>query len=211
MTHATTDIIVHIVDDDAAMRDALDWLFRTRGVACRQWESGDAFLSAWTPDLPGCLLLDIRMPGVSGLEVFDTLMTYGAPQPVIFLSGHGDLPSAVEALKRGAADFIEKPFNDNELVDRVIAAWVASSQKRQAQSLAAQRRALLDTLSAREREVLRCVLDGMLNKQIADALKVTMRTVETHRARVIEKMKVKNTVELARLFGLDSPDLDAQG
>ncbi|WMD23682.1 response regulator [Achromobacter seleniivolatilans] len=195
--------MVHIVDDDAAMRDALAWLFQTRNVHAYQWDSGEAFLSAWEPAMPGCILLDIRMPGMSGLEVFDALLERHASQAVVFLSGHGDLASAVEALKRGAADFIEKPFNDNDVVDRVLAAGVAAAKKRQAAQLAEQRETLLKTLSVRERDVLRCVLQGMLNKQIADMLGVSMRMVEVHRARVLEKMGLRNVVELARLFGHD--------
>ena len=199
--------IVNIVDDDAAMRDALAWLFHTRQVPTQLWDSGEAFLSAWRPDLPGSVLLDIRMPGISGLDVFDALIAQRAPQAVVFLSGHGDLASAVEALKRGAADFIEKPFNDNDLVDRVLAAGAAANARRQAAQRIEQRDILLKTLSARERDVLRCVLQGMLNKQIADALGVSMRMVEVHRARMLEKMGLRNVVEVARLFGHDFHEL----
>jgi len=195
---------VHIVDDDPAIRDALAWLFLSRRVPTRQWPSGEAFLAAWTPEMPGCILLDIRMHGMSGLEVFDRLIELGAVQPVVFLSGHGDLPLAVEALKRGAADFIEKPFNDNDLVDRVLVA----QREAAAQRLAQRRRADLErrraALSAREREVMQHVLEGKLNKQIAEDLGVSMRTVEVHRARILEKMGVRNVVELARLLGPDS-------
>lgn len=195
--------IVNIVDDDSAMRDALAWLFHSRQISTRLWESGEAFLSAWTPTLPGCVLLDIRMPGLSGLDVFDALMAQRAPQAIVFLSGHGDLASAVQALKRGAADFIEKPFNDNDLVDRVLAAGTAARARRQAALRTEQRDLFLKTVSVREREVLRCVLQGMLNKQIADTLGVSMRMVEVHRARLLEKTGMRNVVELARWFGHD--------
>lgn len=193
--------LVHIVDDDPAIRDALAWLFLSRRVDARQWESGETFLAAWEPAMPGCILLDIRMAGMSGLEVFDQLLERGAVQPVVFLSGHGDLPLAVEMLKRGAVDFIEKPFNDNDLVDRVLIALDRGAERAQAQRRRAdleQRRA---SLSSREHEVMQQVLEGKLNKQIAEALGVTMRTVEVHRARVLEKMGVRNSVELARLLG----------
>ena len=184
---------VHIVDDDAAIRDSLDWLFRSRGVACATWPSAEKFLAAWRPDLAGCLLLDIRMSGMSGLALFDRLKAIGCPLPVIFLTGHGDVPSAVAAIKKGARDFVEKPFNDNDLVDRVLAALAEDDRRR-------DRAARLAGLTAREREIMDLVLAGRLNKQIADDLGISMRTVEVHRAHVFEKMGVKTAVELARLL-----------
>lgn len=192
--------LVHIVDDDPAIRDALSWLFATRQVNTERWECGEAFLNALDPETQGCILLDIRMDGLSGLEVFEQLRQRQSCLPVIFLTGHGDLPLAVTALKQGAADFIEKPFNDNDLVDRVLEVlrnYEASQEARDHEQALEQR---LDTLSQREREVLALALEGRLNKQIAQDLNITMRTVEVHRARALEKMQARTLIELARLL-----------
>ncbi|WP_439271959.1 response regulator transcription factor [Pseudochrobactrum sp. HB0163] len=193
---------VHIVDDDEAIRDSLSWLFRSRGVGVTTWPSGEAFLQAWSPDMHGCILLDMRMDGMSGLEVFDRLISLHARQPVIFLTGHGDIPLAVECLKQGAADFLEKPFNDNNLVDRVLDALSKAKERaasdRQREALRRKRA----QLSPRENEVLSMILEGLLNKQIADRLDITVRTVEVHRAHIMEKMNARNAVELARLISL---------
>lgn len=199
--------LVQVVDDDPAIRDSLEWLLYSRGVSSQLWPSGEAFIEGWTPELKGCILLDIRMNEMSGLEVFNWLLARKAPQPVVFLTGHGDLPLAVEALKRGAADFIEKPFNDNDLVDRVLSAIRKGEARLDRYRREQERETRLATLSAREVDVLQKVLLGLLNKQIADELTISMRTVEVHRARVLEKMGVRNVVELARLFGPE----DGQG
>lgn len=191
---------VFIIDDDDAIRDALAWLLESRGVPAATFASAEEFLEAWRPDLTGCLLLDIRMDGMSGLDLFDRLRHIGCGSPVIFLTGHGDVPMAVEALKKGAMDFVEKPFNDNELVDRIIAALVFE-QRRQAEAAGkASVAARLALLTTRERQVMDLVLVGKLNKVIADELGITMRTVEVHRAHVFEKMGVKTAVELAQLL-----------
>ncbi|HRL22427.1 response regulator transcription factor [Alcaligenes sp. SDU_A2] len=198
MTKPISAPLVHIVDDDDAIRDALSWLFSTRQVDTQVWSSGEAFLQAMTPETSGCILLDIRLGGISGLEVFERLRQMHATLPVIFLTGHGDLPLAVNALKQGAADFIEKPFNDNDLVDRVLEVLRSYrlSQAERASENALERR--LDTLSQREREVLGLALEGRLNKQIAEDLNITMRTVEVHRARALDKMQARSLLELAR-------------
>ncbi|MGE8547701.1 MAG: response regulator transcription factor [Alcaligenes sp.] len=200
MTEPLSAPLVHIVDDDDAIRDALSWLFATRRVDTRAWSSGEAFLQAITSDTQGCVLLDIRMGGISGLEVFERLRQMHSDLPVIFLTGHGDLPLAVNALKQGAADFIEKPFNDNDLVDRVLEVLRSyqASQAERASEDALERR--LETLSQREREVLGLALEGRLNKQIAEELNITMRTVEVHRARALEKMQARTLLELARVL-----------
>ncbi|MGO3871908.1 MAG: response regulator transcription factor [Alcaligenes sp.] len=192
--------LVHIVDDDPAIRDALSWLFATRQVNTELWDSGEAFLNALGSDSQGCILLDIRMDGLSGLEVFEQLRERQSCLPVIFLTGHGDLPLAVTALKQGAADFIEKPFNDNDLVDRVldVLRTYEANQAERANEQALEER--LETLSQREREVLALALEGRLNKQIAQDLSITMRTVEVHRARALEKMQARTLIELARLL-----------
>jgi two-component system response regulator DctR len=188
----------YLVDDDAAIRDSLTWLLRSRDIESRSWDSAEAFLLDYTPEMKGCLILDMRMTGMTGSELFDQLHTRQCSMPVIFLTGHGDVPLAVNALKRGAFDFIEKPFNDNELVDRVLEAlqldhsrrWRDADQARLAEQLAA--------LTEREREVMQAILAGKLNKIIADELHIAMRTVEVHRARIFEKMGVRSAVELAQ-------------
>lgn len=190
----------YIVDDDEAIRDALIWLFRSRKVPAQAWPSAQAFLADWRPGMRGCLLLDVRMEGMSGLELFDLLCQRESRLPVIFLSGHGDIPLAVAAVKKGAYDFVEKPFNDNELVDRVIGAIgtdAAHQQQRDSHATLASRLALL---TPREREVMERILAGKYNKVIADELSIAMRTVEVHRARIFEKMGVKSAVELAQLL-----------
>ena len=191
----------HIVDDDEAIRDALAWLLESRGIACEKWPSAEDFLVHYTArggDVPGCLLLDIRMDGMSGLALYDLLMEKRATVPVIFLTGHGDVPMAVAALKKGAFDFVEKPFNDNELANRVIEAMALDQRQRQAQAGSAGLRQRLAQLTDREKQVMELILAGKMNKVIADNLQISMRTVEVHRARLFEKMGVKSAVELAQ-------------
>jgi two-component system response regulator DctR len=189
----------HVVDDDAAIRDALSWLLRSRGVPARTWDSGEAFLAAVDDAMRGCVVLDVRMGAVSGIEVHDELIARGCAMPVIFLTGHGDVPLAVNALKKGAFDFVEKPFNDNQLVDRIIAAMRADEERRREREAGADVAARVAQLTAREREVMERVLEGEHNKSIADALSIAVRTVEVHRAHIFEKMGVRSAVELARL------------
>lgn len=190
----------YIIDDDEAIRDALEWLFKTRGVACRAWPSGEAFLAAWQPDWRGCIVLDIRMQGMSGLECFDTLLARGCELPVIFITGHGDVPMAVSALKKGAFHFIEKPFNDHDLVDLVEKALAVDRDRQRAAASRETIEARLATLTQREREVMELILEGKYNKVIADDLSISMRTVEAHRSRIFDKMDVRSAVELAQLL-----------
>ncbi|MBI3444731.1 MAG: response regulator transcription factor [Magnetospirillum sp.] len=192
--------VVFIVDDDEAIRDALAWLFQSRGVAAECFASAEAFLDAWGPRRSGCMLLDIRMEAMTGLELFDRLCEMGMKLPVIFLTGHGDVPMAVSALKKGARDFVEKPFNDNDLVDKVIDALAWEAKRLESDADAASLAARLAALTLRERQVMDKVLAGKLNKVIADDLGITMRTVEVHRAHLFEKMGVKTAVELAQLL-----------
>ena len=195
------DAIAHVIDDDAAIRDALEWLLRSRGVAVRSWESGEAFLDGLAGAARGCVILDVRMEGMSGIEVYDQLLARGVRLPVIFLTGHGEVQMAVAALKRGAFDFVEKPFNDNQLVDRVLEALRFDEVAHQELEVEAGVTARLERLTPREREVMDRILGGDANKVIAGALNITVRTVEVHRARVFEKMGVRSAVELARLVG----------
>jgi two-component system response regulator DctR len=194
------DAVVHVVDDDEAIRDALSWLLRSRGLASRTWPSAEEFLAGFSGATSGCLVLDVRMEGMSGVELFDRLLALGARLPVIFLTGHGDVPLAVAALKKGAFDFVEKPFNDNELVDKIVAAMGHDRAQRERLESEASVAARLAALSARERQVMERVLAGDYNKTIADELGIAVRTVEVHRARIFEKMGVRSAVELAQLL-----------
>ncbi|HRP23078.1 MAG TPA: response regulator [Thauera sp.] len=195
-----TTACTHIIDDDEAIRDALQWLFKTRGVSCQTWSGGEPFLDAWRPEWRGCIVLDIRMNGMSGLECFDTLLARGCELPVIFITGHGDVPMAVAALKKGAFHFIEKPFNDHDLVDLVEKALALDADRQRAAASRETIEARLATLTTREREVMELILEGKYNKVIADNLSISMRTVEAHRSRIFEKMEVRSAVELAQLL-----------
>ena len=192
--------ITEVVDDDPAVRDALQWLLKSRGVKSRTWESAVDFLPFANRELCGCILMDVRMPGMSGIELFDRLRSTDCRLPVIFLTGHGDVPMAVQALKDGAFDFVEKPYDDNALVDKVLAA-IEHDLKRCAKDsamLSLQQR--LELLTQREQEVMRLILAGKLNKVIADELSIAMRTVEVHRSHIFEKMQVRSAVELSQLL-----------
>lgn len=197
---------VFIVDDDAGVRDALAWLLRSRHLPSEVFASGEDFErqlhEGFVPREPCCLLLDVRMPGLSGLALFDKLIERGLSDtmPVIFLTGHGDVPTAVDAVKRGAFDFCEKPFSDNALVDRVEQAIAQSARILASRREVSQLRARLADLTDRERDVMRLVVEGLPNKLIADQLDISVRTVEVHRARVFDKMEVKSAVELANLL-----------
>lgn len=194
--------ITHIVDDDPAVRDALQWLLRSRAVESRTWESAEGFLSFASHGLCGCLLLDVRMPGMSGIELFDRLRALDCRLPVIFLTGHGDVPMAVQALKDGAFDFIEKPYDDNALVDKVLAAIAHDAKCCARDGLVLLLRERLAQLTHREHEVMLLILAGKLNKVIADELGIAMRTVEVHRSRIFDKMNVRSAVELSQILNL---------
>ena len=191
---------VYIVDDDEAVRDSLRWLLEANGYRVRAFASAESFLDEYDAAQVGVLIADVRMPGMSGLELQEQLIARNAPLPIVFITGHGDVPKAVSALKKGARDFVEKPFNDNDLVDRVIEALAFDAAQREREAGQAGVAARLATLTQRERQVMELVVAGKLNKVIADDLGISMRTVEVHRAHVFEKMGVKTAVELARLL-----------
>jgi two-component system response regulator DctR len=192
---------VHLVDDEAAVRDALTFLFQSHGLNARSYASGTEFLQALDGSaLGGCVLLDVRMEPLSGLQVHDELLARACRLPVLFLTGHGDIPMAVEALHKGAFDFIEKPFSDTALVDRVLRALSVAEAQLASASQDGERQARFDSLSEREREVMTRVAAGKLNKVIADELCISMRTVEVHRARVFAKLEVRSAAELATLL-----------
>ncbi|WP_374510511.1 response regulator transcription factor [Niveibacterium sp.] len=190
---------VHIVDDDEALRDSLIWLLESEGYTVATYASAEDFLAAWSPALTGCLLLDVRMPGMSGLELYEKLVAQHATLPVIFITGHGDVPMAVSALKKGAVDFIEKPFNDQDMLRLIGQCLEAERSERTQRRQDAETARRLDQLTTREREVLDLIVAGRLNKQIADDLGISIKTVEVHRARVMEKMGVSSLAELVQM------------
>jgi two-component system response regulator DctR len=200
------DAIAHVVDDDAAIRDALEWLLKSRGVAARSWESGEAFLGGISQAARGCVVLDVRMEGMSGIEVYDQLVAREIRLPVIFLTGHGEVQMAVDALKRGAFDFVEKPFNDNQLVDRVLEALRFDEVSRRELEAEASVAARLERLTPREREVMELVVSGKLNKQIAAELGTSEKTIKIHRGRIVHKMQADSLPDLVRMAqALDIP------
>ena len=194
-----TEPRVHIVDDDEAMRDSLKWLLESRGLKVELYHSAEAFLHALNCGFCGCLVLDVRMPGMNGLDLYEQLRARASTLPVIFITGHGDVPMAVSALKKGAADFIEKPFNNQDmlgLIESCMKQDRAAAAKRAENASVAQR---LDSLTQREREVLGLIVGGKLNKQIANDLGISIKTVEVLRSRVMEKMGASSVAELVQL------------
>ncbi|WP_116807730.1 response regulator FixJ [Steroidobacter cummioxidans] len=188
-----------VVDDDLAVRDALKLLLRSVGQSVETYGAGQEFLEAYSEDRPGCLVLDIRMPGMSGLELQQKLNEKHSILPIIFITGHGDVPMAVEAMQAGAVDFIQKPFRDQDLIDRINQALEKDTSNRAALGERNDIRRRLETLTPREREVLDLVVHGKANKVIAGDLKLSQRTVEIHRARVMEKMQASSLAHLVRM------------
>lgn len=195
-----TDFLVHIVDDDDAVRDALVEVLDALEMNARGFASANEFLEYVTLETAGCLVLDIRMPGISGLELQKKLRAMNSALPIIFITGHADVPMAVEAIKLGAIEFIQKPFREQELLDAIYTAMedAKASHDNILESKAHQQR--FNTLSNREREVLAHIADGHANKVIAHELGISQRTVENHRASILEKMQVRSTAGLIKAF-----------
>jgi len=190
---------VFIVDDDEAVRNALRLLLRSVGLAATALPNAQQFLQTYDPHQPGCLVLDVRMPGMSGLELQQQLNLRGAMLPVIFITGHGDIPMAVDAMQQGAFDFLQKPFRDQDLIDRIQRALERDRANRSEMDQKERARERLDSLTPREREILMLVTQGKPNKVMAADLGVSQRTVEIHRARVMEKMGVSSLAQLVRI------------
>jgi two-component system response regulator FixJ len=190
---------VHVVDDDAAVRDSLRVLLESADLSVCTYESATAFLEALSSLGPGCVLTDVRMPGLDGLELQRRLTANGVRLPVIVMTGHADVPIAVEALKAGAADFLEKPFDDMQLLEAVRGALAVSQRTQDEAAATAHIAARLASLTPREREVLDKLVAGQPNKTIAYDLGSSPRTVEVHRARIMEKMGVRSLAELVRM------------
>lgn len=203
MTHEPT---VHIVDDDAAVRESLQWLMESVGIGAKGYESAQAFLRESAEADGGCLLLDVRLRDMSGLELQRRLLEEGFRLPIIFITGHGEIDMAVQAMKNGAVDFVTKPFDDQKLLDsvqRVLSHARELSEKNVQRQLI---RRCLASLSPRERQVLDKVIEGKLNKTIASELNISNKTVEVHRARVMEKMQTHSLAELIRHIALLDQD-----
>ena len=191
--------IIYIVDDDEAVRSALALLMKSVGLTAQTYASADAFLEAFNPDRAGCLVVDVRMPGMSGLELQEVLVKRRIHIPVIIMTGHGDVSMAVKAMKAGASDFIEKPFKNQELLDRIKQCVAKSDQLHMDQQRRKEAVERLALLSEREREVMDLLVDGKLNKQIAAELNISIRTVEAHRAKVMDKLEANSLPEVVRI------------
>lgn len=195
---AANQATVFVVDDDDAMRSSLRWLIESINLKVRTFASALEYLDAFDPDEAGCLVLDVRMPGMSGMELLDRLADYPLTPPTIIITGHGDVPMAVRAIKHGALDFIQKPFNDNELLDRIQQALDADARNRQEMAGLDSLKARYDALTPREREIMDLVVTGMSNKNIATELDISSRTVEVHRSRIMKKLRVRTLADLVQ-------------
>ena len=191
--------IVFVVDDDESLRESLGSLLRSVGLQVVLHASADEFLSAGRPDTPSCLILDVRLPGLSGLDFQDQLTNGGVEIPIVFMTGHGDIPMTVKAMKGGAVEFLTKPFRDQDLLDRIREALMTDKERRQQQEQHAEVEKRVARLTNREHEVFDLVVTGKPNKVIAYELGVSQRTVEIHRARVMEKMQARSLADLVRM------------
>ena len=190
--------VIHVVDDDEAIRDSLVWLLDGERYSVRTYATGEDFFARHELLSPACVILDIRMPGMSGIEVHEQLTRNAVRTPVVFVTGHGDVPMAVEAIKRGAFDFIEKPFNEQKLTSIIERALELDAQNAGHVAAQSEVAARLAKLSPREREVLDLVIKGKMNKTIADVMNISIKTVEAHRSKVMEKMCARSLAELVQ-------------
>lgn len=193
-----TDATVFVVDDDAAVRDSLKWLLDSVGLGVETYDSADAFLASYDPERIGCILVDVRMPGMSGLEMQRELSNRPPGPPLIVITGHGDVQMAVHAMKAGAYDFVEKPFNDQHLIDLVQKAVADSIDRSEGRQQMAESEKCLDLLTPRERQVLGLLVAGESNKGVANQLGISDKTVEAHRAKVMEKFQAASFADLMR-------------
>lgn len=191
--------VVHIIDDDASLREALDSLFRSTGLTTRLYDSGSAFMDAEIPDETACIVLDVRLPGMSGLDFQEKLVELGVQLPVILMTGHGDIPMSVRAMKAGAVDFLPKPFRDQEMLDAVTAALNKDRARRAEGGKAEAIKTAYATLSPRERQVMALVTAGKMNKQVAGDLNLSEITVKIHRGSAMRKMGAKTLADFVRM------------
>lgn len=190
--------VVHVIDDDDSIRELLTWLMKRNAIRAEAYPNAKSFLKAYRPGTPGCLILDLYMPGMSGLDLQQYLKEAGIEMPVIFLSGRADVPKAVAAVKSGAIDFIEKPFDYRRIVELVRECLRRDAEARAGREAARGRAERLATLTQREREVLDRVIAGKVNRLIAEEMQISIKTVEAHRARIMEKLAVDSVAELVQ-------------
>jgi FixJ family two-component response regulator len=191
--------IVFVVDDDESMRAALTYLFKSMNLHVEVFSTATAFLESELPNTASCLVLDVRLPGVNGLEFQDVLAKAGIHIPIVFMTGHGDIPMSVKAMKAGAIDFLPKPFRDQDMLDAVMRAFDQDRKRRTEEKTVSQLRHLYESLTRREREVLTLVISGLMNKQIAYRLEVSEITVKIHRGQVMKKMEARSLADLVRM------------
>lgn len=202
MNKATAQQTVHIIDDDEAVRDSLSMLLSSLGIQSEQYENAQAFLDSDFQNAMGCIVLDIRMPGMSGMDLQAKLTELECTLPIIFITGHGDIPMAVEAMKRGAVEFVPKPFREQELLDCINRALQIDQDERESNQKVEEIKARMAKLTPRETEVMDMIIEGKANKVIAFDLDLSQRTVEIHRAHVMEKMQTRSLAELVRMVML---------
>ena len=190
---------VYVVDDDEAVRDSLQWLLEGKGYRVRCFDSAEAFLTRYDPREVACLIIDVRMSGMTGLELQDRLLERKSPLPVVFITGHGDVPMAVDTMEKGALDFIQKPFNEKELLELVERMLARARDTFADHEIAASHEALMSKLTGRESQVLERIVAGRLNKQIADDLGISIKTVEAHRANIMEKLGANTVADLLKI------------
>ena len=204
-----SESIVFIIDDDPLYRASTERLVRSVGLRVQSFESAREFLSSPRPNVASCLILDVRMPGLSGLDLQLELAKVGVQMPIIFVTGHGDIPMSVQAMKAGAVEFLTKPFRDQDFLDGIRHAIARDRIARRQHARNVDLRQRYESLSPREREVFKCVVSGMLNKQIADVLGTTERTIKFHRGRIMQKMQGKSLADLVRMaeaLGISGPE-----
>ena len=203
------DAIVYVVDDDISVRKAMTRMFKSLGLEVATFGTAREFLDCRRKDVPGCLILDVQMPGLTGLELQEELVAHQVDLPIVFMTGHGDIPMTVKAMRSGAVDFLPKPVDEQQLVQAVHQAIERNARKRQESAILSDFRRRVDSLSKRESEVMTLVISGLLNKQIASRLGITEHTVKVHRGRVMEKTGVDSVAQLVRLCersGVARPD-----
>ncbi|MFA5662746.1 response regulator transcription factor [Castellaniella sp.] len=199
MTEFQSSHTIFIVDDDEAVRDSLRWLLEANGYKVRVYAGAEEFLDSYSSEQIGVLIADVRMPGMSGLELQEALIERKAPLPIVFITGHGDVPMAVSTMKKGAVDFLEKPFNEAELRKIVAGMLVQAEDRVREMQVQRAQQAVLDRLTAREQQVLERIVAGRLNKQIAGDLNISIKTVEAHRANIMEKLEVNTVADLMKI------------
>ncbi len=208
MNTPQTASTVYIVDDDEAVRDSLRWLLEANNYRVQVFPSGESFLAEYDEKRPGVLIVDVRMPGMSGLELQEQLIARKSTMPIVFITGHGDVPMAVSTIKKGAIDFLEKPFDETDLREIVGRMFEQANERLSQAHAQREHEAMLARLTAREQQVLERIVAGRLNKQIADDLGISIKTVEAHRANIMEKLQVTTVADLMKV-ALTKPEISA--